>query len=147
MDAKPVFLYHGSATSGIEVLEPRRRRVPGTDMDAPSAVYASDDAAFAAGFGFSWGSNEGGIWHGYTTNDEGGLVVCMMVSTTQQHKLEQPVSVYKVSSDSFELMPHVPPCGRNYRSWVAVRCLAEESFTSVTAAIEHYGGIVKVIDE
>lgn len=127
MDAKPVFLYHGSATSGIKVLKPRRRRVPGTDMDAPSAVYASDDPAFAAGFGFLWGSNEGGIWHGYATDDDEGSVVCMTVSTTHRHKLEQPVSVYKVSSDSFELMSHVPPEGRNYRSWVGVECLAEES--------------------
>ena len=140
---KPEFLYHGSPNGKIKVLRPKRKRVPGTEMDSPDAVYASDDAAFAASFGFSWGFSEG-IRLGYHANENRTQVVMLEVPEIAEHKLQHPVYIYKVAADSFELMAHVSPYGRNFRSFVPVKCLAEDSFPDMRTAVEHYGGIVKI---
>jgi hypothetical protein len=135
-------LYHGTSVAGIEELEPRRRFTPGAlGMDAPPAIYATDDPAYAAAQAFPWSSAEG-----FDLRYVEGVVV-LTVPGEHAPRLEQPICVYELPATSFELLPQVAPRGRNYRSLRAVRPISVQAFPTVRAGIERYGGQVRLAAE
>lgn len=139
-------LYHGSDRGDIRRLEPRKRFTPGSHRtEAPPAVYASDDPAYAAAHSFPWTTAEG-IILGFERNAEGNHVVILRVPKALAHRLEQPVYLYALPAKAFELMPDVPPRGHNFRSLEAVGPLLTQSFPNVRAAIEEHGGRVELLD-
>jgi hypothetical protein len=85
-------LYHGSSVHGLKVLEPHHRYTPGAESESPEGIYASDDAAFAAGHAFSWHSEEG-IDLGYF--DES--MTTLQVPVSLRWRLDQSISIYLYS--------------------------------------------------
>jgi len=137
----PTVLYHGSQTDAIQTLEPRRRYTPGTEKDPPAGVYASDDPAFAAAHSFPWSSNEGVDLYFDRAEDDASECVVLEVPQEIVSRLDIPVHVYSVCSETFSLLD-IPPQGHNYRSIAKVNCLAKSSFNTVKEAILHYRGKV-----
>lgn len=130
-------LYHGSLTDSIEILEPNLRYTPGEEENSPAGIYASNDPAFAAAHAFPWSSDEGvDLYY-----DEEGLVLA--VPPKLFCRLFNPVFIYEVPADTFELL-QIPPQGRNYRSVEPVKCLSKMRFDNVIVAIQHYGGKFRV---
>jgi hypothetical protein len=134
------YLYHGSPIGDINVLEPRKLSTPGGEINSPEGVYASDDPAFAAAHAFRWGSSEG-IDLYCDTNENGDSVVHLEIPEEISERLNQITYIYKVSSKTFKLLD-IPPEGRNFRTLEKVECIGHESFKTVTAAIEKFGGKV-----
>jgi hypothetical protein len=132
-------LYHGSSTPDLKVLEPRIRFTPGSlGKRAPEAIYAGDEPAYAATHGFPWSSKEG-----FDVVYENGKVV-LIVPEAHRERLLQPLFVYEVPGDGFELLD-TEPKGHNY--WtreriVPVRCVRYET---VTDAVERNGGSIRYI--
>jgi hypothetical protein len=143
MTTPPSVLYHGSATPGLTVLEPRHRFTPRAEDDqSPDGVYASDDGGFAAGHAFPWQSADG-IDLGYV-GDDAGVTLTLHVPVTLRYRLDQPVVVYTVPAAPFTLLTHVSPSGRTFRALVPVAVLAEQRFASVWEAFTSYGGEIVI---
>lgn len=143
MAEPPSVLYHGSATPGLLVLEPRQRFTPRVENDqSPDGVYASDDPGFATGHAFPWQSADG-IDLGYV-GDDAGVTLTLRVPVTLRHRLDQPVVVYTVPAAPFTLLPHVSPSGRTFRALVPVAGLAEQRFETVWEAFMSYGGEIVI---
>lgn len=144
------FLYHGSRTPGIKQLTPRRDSHPGDMPDAPPAVYAGKDPAYCAGHACR-GNTRDGIDRGYQGEWKNGEPTwgpfTLSVPRALAHYLEDPVSVYTLRAEDFELLPDIPPAGQNYWSLVAVPVLEEAAFPSVRDAVESLGGKVKILAE
>lgn len=139
----PSVLYHGTMAADIQELVPRQRYTPGIadGTGVPPAVYATDDPAYAAGHAFPWRSADG-IDLGYEDDQ-----LILRVPVAEQGRLDQPIYVYALPPDSFEVLPDVTPLGRNFRSLVPVRPVGVEAFPSVRAAMAHYGGRIVVVDD
>lgn len=137
-ESTPKTLYHGSVTAGIEILEPRRRSIPGgADPETqPKLTYASDNPAFAAAHSFLWGSNEG-----FELSVEKSGVL-FRVPADQQARLNVPVHIYTVSGEHFGLTPG-EGTGHTFHSDQPTKPTAVESFATVQEAIEHFGGRVE----
>ena len=142
---KPRILYHGSSTGGIEILEPMNRSHPLIEPDAPPSVYASDDPGYSAGFGFPWGTGDGFALRFTKTTSEQWRPI-LEVPKSEEYRIDQPVYVYAVPSDSFKLLVHVQPGEHNYRSLVSVKPLYVERYVSVRQAMEQNNGIVRVYE-
>ncbi len=134
-------MYHGSPVDDIEVLEPRAESTFGIEgAEAYARVFASNNPAYAAGHGFRWPR---GVDFGL---DHAGGPVTLRVSAGSAQCLEQPLFLYVLPRDGFELAPHIQPAGYNYAIDHSVRPLRIERFTSVRAAAEFYGGVVEVTE-
>lgn len=142
---KPEVLYHGSATGGIQILLPRGLSHPSIEPDAPPSVYAGDDRAYAAGFGFRW-SMEEGFGLGYTLDPNGAWRLILDVPKGRESRLEQPVYIYHLPADTFGLLDAVEPRGHNYRSLVEVKPLHVETHRTVRNAVERYGGLLNIYE-
>ena len=86
------FLYHGSATSGIRLLEPRKRFTPAGKIEY-AAVYASTHPIIAAVHSFPWTSDEG------IDFEIVGEKVTLIIPDLLKDRLQQSVSIYKVSAE------------------------------------------------
>lgn len=139
-------LYHGSQTDNIEVLEPRTRYTPGTEKDSPAGIYASEDPAFAAAHAFPWSSAEGVNLYYDSDENNSSQHVILEVPKSVEARLEQPIIIYEVDAKNFELL-NIPPAGHNFRSLEAVKCLAKKRFENVKEAVQHYGGVVRILPE
>lgn len=139
-------LYHGSQTDNIETLEPRKRYTPGEITNSPSAIYASDDPAFAAAHAFPWSSSEG--IELYYDRDEEDLPehVVLEVPKSLEARLNEPIFIYQVPLEDFELLD-IPPHSHNYRALEPVPCLTKQRFETVAEAITSFGGTVKIKDD
>ena len=141
------FMFHGSRTQGLTELHPKRETHPQAEPDAPAAVYAGIDAAYCAAHAFP-GSSLDRVEIGFQSRIENGLMVndpiTLAVPKALVPKLQTPVTIYKLSPDSFEPQPHISPVGFNFRSLTSVPVLEELNFPSVTAAVEAFGGRVVI---
>jgi hypothetical protein len=134
-------LYHGSIVSGLEYLGPRHRYTPGVENQSPEGVYASDDAAFAAGHAFPWQTLDG-ILLGYFGDE---TTMTLQIPVTMRRLLDQSISVYTVEPKDFVVLSDVQPSGRTYRSLERVKCYEEKRFESVWEAFTTYGGQIRVV--
>lgn len=131
-------LYHGSTQSGIAVLEPRKRFVPGSmGAEAPEAIYAGKTAAYAAAHSWPW-SSDGGV----DIRIEDGREV-LIVPAAIEDRLQQKVFVYVVPADAFQLMD-TEPHGYNFWSQQTVMPLSCLEYASVREALEKNGGSVRL---
>lgn len=127
---KPKYLYHGSITADIEVLEPRRRYTPqGVDIEA---VYATPLPAYAVAHSFPWGSEEG-----FDLDVISG-VVNFVVPNEYKDRLLVPVYVYKISSNTFEFTKD-ELVGYTYHSLSPVKVISVQQYPSVKVALELLG--------
>lgn len=138
-----VCLFHGSQTDNIETLEPRKRHTPGGEANSPAGIYATDDPAYATAHAFPWSSSEGiDLYYG-SNNDEASEHVILEIPQSLESRLKQPIFIYEISPENFELLP-IPPYGHNYRSLKPAKCIAKKRFETVIEAVNHYGGTVKI---
>ena len=138
-------VFHGSNSRGIEEFKLRRRFVPGVEGDAaPPAVYASDDPAYAAGHSFPWTSSDG-IDLGFCRDEFQREQVVLSVPEKLLERLKQPVFLYTLLGERFQLLPNVSPIGHNYRCLRTVKAIDVVEFDSVTEAVAYYGGKIEVI--
>ncbi len=139
---KPPFLYHGTLTSSITILNPRIRHEP-DDAKIPR-VYASHLPAFSAAHSWDWSSNEG-----VNTTVEGDVVTLEIPKNLPdlEKRLNMPVYMYKVPSGSFNKTGE-EGTGNTYSSAEEVKPVGNpEAFNSVIEAVEHFGGKVVFIDK
>jgi len=129
------YLYHGSITSEIRELEPRKRYTPGVLKGrAKPAIYAAADPAYAVAHGFPWGSSEGFDVYEYNG------VVTLVVPKKHKKRLNQPVFIYKISGKYFKLLVNDSPKTQIYISYRKVKPTEVISFSSVAKAIKYYKG-------
>lgn len=141
-----MILYHASPDDGIDELIPQKISTPGIEEGtSPARIYAGNDPAYAAAHGFRWETKEG-FNLGFVLDDTGKEIVKLSVPRHLMHRLDQPVSVYSLPSDDFEVLAHVNPPGRNFASSKPVKPIDKKIFPSITSAIEFYGGKVDIYD-
>lgn len=132
------YLYHGSLTDGIQVLEPRQRYTPGNEESSPAGVYAASDPAYAAAHSFPWSSDEGIDL--YFDRDENEMkYVVIEIPEKLVYRLDTPVFIYTVPAETFSLL-ECSCTGDDYRSLEKVECVDKIRFESVRKAILHYNG-------
>lgn len=123
-------LYHGSVTQNIKILEPRKRYTPQGKIDY-SAIYATPVPGYAIAHSFPWSSDEG---VGLDVKDG---TVYISIPHQIKERLKSPVSLYEVSSESFE---HTKEETTGY-TWHATNPVVvhkEIKFQSVEDALKHF---------
>lgn len=139
---KPEFLYHGTDLPNIEEFEPRKRLIPGGDKgDVSARVYAGDNPAFAAAFSFPWSTDDG---FELSVDDAGKVIFNVPIKF--KDRLNQLVYLYKMSSDQFKPTSG-EGTGHSYHTENKVKPIEVQTFKSVQAAIENFGGVVKFYKE
>lgn len=139
---KPEFLYHGTNLPNIKEFEPRKRLIPGGDKgDVPTRVYAGDNPAFAAAFSFPWSTDDG---FELSVDDAGKVIFNVPIKF--KDRLNQPVYLYKMSSGQFK-PTNGEGVGHSYHTENKVKPIEAQTFKSVQAAIENFGGVVKFYKE
>lgn len=129
------YLYHGTVTSGITTLEPRKRYTPqGVDL---KAIYATPLPAFAAAHAFPWSTDEG-----VDLDIVEGKVV-LVVTESFKERLNVKIYMYKVSAENFEQTKD-ELTGYTYHTTVATPVISVEEFNDVQSAILHFGGEVRI---
>ncbi len=137
---KPKYVYHGSITSGIKELDPRKRYTPGVlGKDVRAAIYAAANPVYAAAHGFPWGSSEG-----FDVYENKGIVT-LVVPKRHRKRLNQPVFIYKLPGKYFKLLVNDSPKTQIYISYKKVKPVDVFSFDSVTEAIKYYKGKIKFV--
>ena len=131
------YLYHGSTVSGIKVLEPHKRFTPAAKIEY-AAIYASSLPLIAAAHAFPWTSDEG---IDFTIND--GTVV-LSVPMILKDRLNQPISIYKVSADKFRLTTE-EETGYTWDTEESIEVLEEILYSSVNQAFRKLGGTITLI--
>lgn len=129
---KPEFLYHGSVTPDIHILEPRKRHTPDARIEF-EAIYATSLPAYAAAHAFPWTSDEG-----IELNIINGKVT-MIVPDEFKTRLTVPISIYKIASDMFEHTKE-EETGYTWHTKQPVEVIEEKKYQSVISAIEELGG-------
>ncbi len=132
-----ITLFHGTQTDNIEILEPRKRYVPGNDAAPPPAIYATDDGAYASAHAFPWATAEGVDLHFEDSR------VVLVVPKVLEERMNKPIFIYTVPADTFQEVTS-DPVGHNFRSTESVKCLAKKRFETVTEAVTFFGGTVKL---
>jgi hypothetical protein len=126
------YLYHGSTTQNIKILEPRHRYTPAGKIN-DEAIYATPLPVFAAAQSFPWSSDEGVI---LDATDE---KIKMTVPTGLKQRLSAPISIYKISSGGFEQTVE-ESTGFTWHTKSPVRVLEEIKYPSAAEAIRSLGG-------
>jgi hypothetical protein len=136
-----MFLYHGSITPNLTILEPKKRYTPGTlGKNIPTAVYAGDDPVYCIGHAIPWSSSEG---FDLVYNDAG---ICVFtVPKDKKELLNQKVYLYTLSAKDFRLLPDVSPIGHNFWTHKKVKVLKVEEFENVFVAYKKFNGLIKYI--
>ncbi len=133
----PVTLFHGTQTDNIQTLEPRKRFVPGNDTVTPSAIYATDDPAYASAHAFPWVTAEGVDLY-FEENK-----VVLEVPKNLEERLNKPIFIYEVAGTTFEAVTS-DSLGHNFRSVQSVKCLSKRRFETVIEAVATFGGRVTI---
>lgn len=125
------YLYHGSTTQNIKILEPRKRYTPQGKIDY-SAIYATPLPGYAATHSFPWSSDEGVV----LDVDEGKI--SFSVPKILAERLQAPVSIYKISNENFE---HTQEelTGYTWHTTQPVEILEEKQYESVEVALKELG--------
>lgn len=134
-------IYHGTTKHNLEVIKPFKRYTPGGEHVAdsiPSRIYATYEPAYAVAHSFPWSSDDG--LDIVIKND----VVTVMVPKSKQEVLNQAVCVYSLPNDTFSFTAE-EDMGLTYHSTEEVVPTDCKCFESVTKAIEHFGGKIKLI--
>jgi hypothetical protein len=131
------FLYHGSSVPGLKILKPFQRYKPGAGA-AFAAVYATPFPTVAAIHGFEWKSEDR-----IDFTVASGIAI-LIIPVAQEHRLAQPVSVYRVMPDGFQKTSE-DASGTTWHSTDPVGVCDEAYFTSVSAAIREFGGVVRYV--
>lgn len=135
------YIYHGTVTKDLQVLEPHKRYTPGGEelADGISArIYASYEPAYAVAHSFPWSSDEGidiALHEG---------IVELVVPKEKQHVLEQEICIYTLPDDTF-VNTKEEKTGLTYHSEVSVQAIRFECFSSVQEAMIKFGGRVRVV--
>lgn len=130
------YLYHGSTTQNLKILEPRKRHTPYGEMNA--SIYATPSPAFAAAHSFPWTTDEG-----VELNVHGDHIV-LTLPIGMKVRLQVPVSIYKVEDMGF--VPTVKEItGYTWNTEQPVEIIEEIKYLSVEEAIVRSGGEVKYI--
>ena len=136
---KPI--YHGTVKCDLSKIEPFKRYTPGGKDLAdtiPPRIYATYNPAYAVAHSFPWSSDDGvdiAIKDG---------VVTLVVPKDKQSVLEQKVCIYTLPDTIFTFTAE-EETGLTYHSTVEVIPTNCECFDSVTIAIEHFGGNIKLV--
>jgi ABC-type dipeptide/oligopeptide/nickel transport system ATPase component len=125
------YLYHGSTTSGIKVLEPSHRYSPAGKIEY-NAIYATPMKAYAAAHSFPWSSDEG------VNLDVVEGKVIFAVPQNFRERLQVPISIYKVSLENF-VHTKEEETGRTWHTTQATPVLEEEKYKSVAIALQKLG--------
>ena len=131
------FLYHGSATSGIKILEPRKRFTPAGKIEY-AAIYASTLPLIAAVHSFPWTSDEG------IDFDILEKEITLAIPDSLKDRLQKPISIYEVSAKRFRHTAE-DETGYTRHSIEPVEVLEENKYTSVIEAFKELGGEIKLI--
>ncbi len=131
------YMYHGSTTQNIKVLEPRKRYTPAGKIEY-AAIYATPLQAFAVAHGFPWSSEEGiGL-------DVASDIVSISIPSKLRGRLQVPLSIYKVSKDSFEHTKE-EESGYTWHSAKSVPVVEEIKFSTVEEAMKVVGMTVEFV--
>ena len=131
------YLYHGSTTQNIKILEPRKRYTPQGKIDY-SAIYATPLQGYAATHSFPWSSDEGVALD--VNEDE----ISFSVPKKLAERLQSPISIYKISSENFK---HTQEelTGYTWHTTQPVEVLEEKQYASVAEALKELGVDVKYV--
>lgn len=111
-------------------------------MNAPRAIYATDDLAFAAAHAFPWSSKEGiDLYYDVDESKGGPPFLHLEVPANLFARLNQPVYIYKLESKNFTWIKE-DVAGKSYRSLEPAKCLSVQRFDTALNAIETFGGKV-----
>ena len=134
------YVYHGSTTSGIKELEPRKRYTPGIlGKEAKPAIYAAADPAYAAGHAFPWKSSEG-----FDIFEKDNRVI-LIVPKKFKKRLDQQIYIYKLPIKNFKLLKPDTPKALIYISYKKVEPVEVKAFKNIIEALKFYGGEVEYI--
>ncbi len=135
----PEYLFHGSTTQDIKVLEPRKRYTPAGKIEY-KAIYATPLPHYAAAHAFPWNSDEG------VDLDVVGDDVFLEVPESIEDRLNTPVSIYKIHSDGFR---HTTEelTGATWDTIKPVQVLSETKYPSVRQAFEELGGKLSILSD
>jgi hypothetical protein len=136
---KPI--YHGSNMMGLETIKPFKRFTPGGEVIAdtiPPRIYATCNPAYAVAHSFPWSSDDG---IDITIADD---VVIIVVPQHKQQVLKQSVCIYTLPDDSFTFTKE-EETGLTHHSTIEVKPTSCEFFSTVTEAIERFGGQIKLV--
>lgn len=125
------YLYHGSITQNIKILEPRKRYTPQGKIDY-SAIYATSLPAYAAAHSFPWSTDEG------VRLDVCENSVDLSIPKSLKDRLQVPISIYKLSSEGFE---HTKEelTGYTWHTIHPVEVIEEIRYPSVEIALKELG--------
>lgn len=129
------YLYHGSVAQGLKRLEPRKRFTPAGKIEY-AAIYATPNPLVAAAHAFPWSSEEG------IDFAVDGSRVELTVPVHLKHKLEVPISIYKVSAEPFRLTSE-EETGQTWDTRQEVDVIEEKTYPSVLKAFQVLGGSVR----
>ncbi len=131
------FLYHGSAVQNLKVLEPRKRYTPAGKIEY-SAIYATPLLPYAIAHSFPWSSDEGVGLDIVKDN------ISISIPKAIKDRLKVPISVYKISSENFELTKE-EETGYTWHSTKPVQVLEEIKYESVEEALKEVGAVVEYV--
>jgi hypothetical protein len=136
---KPI--YHGTTKEGLDVIKPFKRFTPGGSELAdkiPPRVYATYNPAYAVAHSFPWSSDDG---VDIVVEDN---MVTVVIPESKQQILKQAICVYTLPDDTFTYTSE-EETGLTYHSTEEVRPIDCQCFSSVTQAMEAFGGKIKII--
>ena len=134
-------LFHGTTKKNLQVIKPFKRYTPGGEDVAdtiPPRIYATENPAYAVAHSFPWSSEDG---VDIVIKDE---VVTVVVPEEKAGVLEQVVCIYTLPDDTFTLTEE-EETGLTLHSTeivIPTDCLC---FTTVSEAMEHYGGKIQLL--
>jgi hypothetical protein len=131
------YLYHGSTTQGLKILEPGKRYTPQGKIDY-EAIYATTIPAFAAVHSFPWSTDEG---VGLDVND---MKVDISVPFGIRGRLQVPISIYTISSENFE-HTREEVSGYTWHSTSTTEVIEETKYESVEIALRELGARLEYI--
>lgn len=129
------FLYHGSTVQNLKVLEPRKRYTPAGKIEY-SAIYATPLLPYAIAHSFPWSSDEGVGLDIIKDN------ISISIPKAIKDRLKVPISVYKISSENFELTKE-EETGYTWHSTKPAQVLEEIKYESVEEALKEVGSEVE----
>lgn len=125
------YLYHGSTTQNIKILEPRHRYSPAGEIEY-EAIYATPLKAYAVAHSFPWSSDEG------VDLDVVNGEVLFTVPEDFRERLQIPISIYTISAENFEHTKE-EETGYTWHTTKPIPVIEEEKIQTVEDALRKYG--------
>lgn len=132
-----MFLYHGSTTQNLKILEPRKRYTPAGKIEY-AAIYATPLIPFAIAHSFPWSSDDGIGLDVIKDN------ISISVPKNLKDRLQVPISIYKISNEGFELTKE-EETGYTWHSINPTKVIEEIKFSSVEEALKQLGSKLEYI--